>query len=140
VRDLAFARCLPVRQSLGQFLSGHAPADLVRGLRAVRAIHGPGHRGEAHGLLGWMRGSLEACARASGQPLAAAFALDGACRPGSCLAVEWQYDNGNHLAWEHADSGSRATVALDFATSHRAFDLAVPFSPPELALGEAVFF
>ena len=140
VRDLAFARCLPVRQALGQFLSGHAPADLVRGLRTVRAIHGPDHRGEAHGLLAWMRGALEACALRSGQPLAATFALDGACRSGSCLAVEWDYDNGNHFAWEHADTGSRAAVALDFATSHRAFDLAVPFSSPEQALGEAVFF
>ena len=140
VRDLAASRCLPVRQALGQFLSGHAPADLVRGLRTVRAVHGPEHRGEAHGLLAWMRGGLEACASLSGIALAADFVLDGACRKGSCLAVEWTYDNGNHFAWEHAEAGSSATVALDFATSHRAFDLSVPFSSPELALGEAVFF
>ena len=140
VRDLAFARCLPVRQALGQFLSGHTPTDLVRGLSSVRVIHGPTHRGEAFGLLGWMQTALTACATQSRQPLTASFALDSACRLGSCLAVEWDYDNGNHFAWEHADTGTKSTVALDFATTHRAFDLAVPFSSPEFALGEALFF
>lgn len=140
VRDLAFARCLPVRQALGQFLSGHTPADLVRGLKTVRVIHGPAHGGEAFGLLAWMQSSLAACATQSSQPLTASFALDSACRLGSCLAVEWDYDNGNHFAWEHADTGTKSTVALDFATTHRAFDLDVPFSSPEFALGEALFF
>ena len=140
VRDLAASRCLPVRQALGQFLSGHAPADLVRGLNRVRVAHGPEHRGEAFGLLEWMQQGLRACAEQSGQPLVAEFIIDGSCRKGACLSVEWDYNNGNHFAWEHAATGSRATVALDYATSHRAFDLAVPFSEPDLALGEALFF
>lgn len=140
VRDLAFARCLPARQALGQFLSGHQPSDLVRGLRSVTVSHGPERRGEAHGLLGWMRSGLVACAAQSGQPLTAAFALADSCRGGACLAVEWSYDNGNHFAWEHDAEGVRSSVALDFAASHRAFDLAVPFSGPEQALGEALFF
>lgn len=140
VRDLAFARCLPVRQALGQFLSGHAPADLVRGLRSVTVAHGEGRRGEAHGLLAWMRSGLESCARLSGRPLAATFDLADRCRGGACLSVEWTYDNGNHFSWEHADEGARSSVALDYAASHRTFDLAVPFSGPEMTLGEAVFF
>ena len=32
VRDLVYARLLPVRQSIGQFLSAFAPESLVRGL------------------------------------------------------------------------------------------------------------
>lgn len=140
VRDLAFARCLPVRQALGQFLSGHAPADLVRGLRSVTVSHGASRRGEAHGLLRWMKDGLESCARLSGHPLGATFALADSCRGGSCLSVDWAYDNGNHFSWEHADEGARSSVALDYAASHRTFDLAVPFSGPEMTLGEALFF
>lgn len=140
VRDLSVARCLPVRQALGQFLSSHAPADLVRGLRAVTVSHGAGREGEARGLLGWMQGCLGACARVSKLPLGATFSVSPACGAGSCIAVEWSYDNGNHFAWEHAEHGARASVALDFATSHQSFALAVPFLSPETALGEALFF
>jgi hypothetical protein len=140
VRDLAYARCLPVRQALGQFLSGHAPADLVRGLRSVVVSHGAGRRGEAHGLLGWMRAGLTSCAALAGGELAAGFELRDSCRGGSCLSVDWTYDNGNHFSWEHADEGARSSVALDYATSHRTFDLTVPFSGPEMTLGEALFF
>lgn len=140
VRDLSVARCLPTRQALGQFLSSHATADLVRGLRSVTVSHGAGRAGEARGLLDWMRGCLEACAVDARQPLTATFALGTACRDKACLAVEWTYDNGNHFAWEHAEEGVRASVALDYAASHQAFALAVPFLSPETALGEALFF
>ena len=140
VRDLSIARCLPVRQALGQFLSSHTPADLVRGLRNVTVSHGDGRAGEARGLSGWMHGCLTACAEASRLPLAATFTVNPTCVAGSCIAVEWSYDNGNHFAWEHAEQGARASVALDYATSHQSFALAVPFLPPEAALGEALFF
>lgn len=140
VRDLSFARCLPVRQALGQFLSGHAPADLVKGLRSVTVSHGLDRRGEAHGLLEWMRTGLLACAKVSSQQLTAGFALADRCRGGTCLAVDWTYDNGNHFSWEHATEGVRSSVALDFAASHRAFDLSVPFADSEQTLGEALFF
>ena len=140
VRDLSVARCLPVRQALGQFLSSHAPADLVRGLRSVTVSHGAGRAGEARGLADWMRGCLKSCADVSRLPLAANFAVNPSCAAGSCIAVEWTYDNGNHFAWEHADQGVRASVALDYATSHQSFALAVPFLAPETALGEALFF
>ena len=140
VRDLSVARCLPVRQALGQFLSSHSTADLVRGLRTVTVSHGTGREGEARGLLAWMRTSLEACAASAGLPLGATFSVGTACQASSCIAVEWTYDNGNHFAWEHAEQGTRASVALDFATSHQAFALAVPFLAPEASLGEAFFF
>jgi len=140
VRDLSVARCLPVRQALGQFLSSHAPADLVRGLRTVTVSHGPDRQGEARGLLDWMRAGLEACASSAQLPLAASFAVAAGCRDDSCIAIEWTYDNGNHFGWEHAEHGTRASVALDFAASHQSFDLAIPFLPPETTLGEALFF
>lgn len=140
VRDLSVARCLPVRQALGQFLSSHTTADLVRGLRTVTVSHGVGRQGEAKGLLAWMHSSLEACATSARLPLGATFTVSDNCRATACIAVEWIYDNGNHFAWEHAEKGTRASVALDFAASHQSFDLAIPFLPAEIALSEALFF
>ena len=46
VRDLSVARCLPVRQALGQYLAAHKPAELVRGLRSVTVSHRAGMRGD----------------------------------------------------------------------------------------------
>ncbi len=140
VRDLSVARCLPVRQALGQFLSSHTTADLVRGLRTVTVSHGVGRQGEARGLLAWMHSSLEACAISARLPLGATFTVSDNCRATACIAIEWTYDNGNHFAWEHAEKGTRASVALDFAASHQSFDLAIPFLPAETALSEALFF
>ncbi len=140
VRDLSVARCLPVRQALGQFLSSHSPADLVRGLKSVTVSHGSGFRGEALGLITWMEKSLRACSVVATLPLTAKFSVTNTCKENSCIAVEWMYDNGNHFAWEHAEHGTQASVALDYATSHQAFALAVPFLSPEVALGEALFF
>ena len=39
LRDLVYCRLLPVRQSIGQFLSSYAPAILVDGLRGVKVGH-----------------------------------------------------------------------------------------------------
>ena len=36
VRDLAYSRTLPLRQSIGQFLSAYPPVDLIDGLERVR--------------------------------------------------------------------------------------------------------
>lgn len=140
VRDLSVARCLPVRQALGQFLSSHGTADLVRGLRSVTVSHGEGRRGEARGLLAWMRACLGACAAQAHLPLSADFAVGAACRDVACLAVEWKYDNGNHFAWEHAAEGARSSAALDYAASRQSITLAVPFLSPGMTLGEALFF
>ena len=41
VRDLAHARLLPVRQTIGQFLSAYAPAKLIEGLSGVTLVHTP---------------------------------------------------------------------------------------------------
>ena len=53
-RDLVHARLLPVRQSVGQFLSAYEPRTIVRGLREVRVAGGVGFDAEARVLLDWV--------------------------------------------------------------------------------------
>ena len=50
LRDLVHARLLPVRQTIGQFLAGYAPALLVTGLQAVEVSAGPELAAEARVL------------------------------------------------------------------------------------------
>jgi hypothetical protein len=64
VRDLAFARLLPVRQSIGQFLSRY-PAKAIGGLTSVELAHGSELAAEAKVLLGWV-GPDRACGGPAG--------------------------------------------------------------------------
>ena len=40
VHDLVYARLLPVRQSIGQLLSGYEPVALISGLRSATVTQG----------------------------------------------------------------------------------------------------
>jgi hypothetical protein len=140
VRDLAVARCLPVRQALGQFLAGHAPAELVRGLRSVTVSHGAGLSGEAAGLLAWMKGCLTHCAGLSRSHLDATFALSAQAPSGDNLAAEWTFADGARFSWEHADRGTRAIITFTRSRQPAPVAQRVALMGAPEALSEAVFF
>lgn len=66
LRDLAWARTLPIRQALGQFLSSYPPEQLVQDCRRLQVIHDPQSRGEAENLVCWIYGCLHQCLRRPG--------------------------------------------------------------------------
>ncbi|GBL44103.1 hypothetical protein EMGBD4_16020 [Verrucomicrobiota bacterium] len=140
VRDLAVARCLPVRQALGQFLAAHAPAELVRGLRSVTINHGPALQGEAAGLLEWMRVCLTHCAGLSRSHLDATFALSPKAPPGDSLDAEWVFADGARFSWEHADQGTRAIITFARSRQSAPVTQRVALMGAPAALSEAVFF
>ena len=140
VRDLAVARCLPVRQALGQYLAAHAPAELVRGLRTVTINYGTGLRGEAAGLLEWMRGCLTHCAGLSRSHLDVEFTTTPQPPPGDNLDAEWVFADGARFSWEHADKGTRAIITFSRSRQPAPVTQRVAFMAPAEALSEAVFF
>ena len=140
VRDLAVARCLPVRQALGQFLAAHAPAELVRGLRSVTINHGPALQGEAAGLLEWMRVCLTHCAGLSRSHLDATFALSPKAPPGDSLDAEWVFADGARFSWEHADQGTRAIITFARSRQSAPVTQRVALMGAPAALSAAVFF
>lgn len=68
LHDLAWARLLPLRQSLGQFLSAFEPALLVESLSEIVISYASGKQGEAENLLHWQKCCLTDCYKASGIP------------------------------------------------------------------------
>jgi len=58
IRDLADARILPIRQSIGQYLSGFSPQELINGVTSLELEHSPELAGEAHCLALWMKKCL----------------------------------------------------------------------------------
>lgn len=138
IKDLAYARTLPLRQTLGQFLSGVEPARLIDGLREVRIVHGADKSGEAEGLLAWSRTSLQACADVADTTLPA---IDFECRTtkkADALEVHWSYDGPRHLDWRWSDE--HATLEADLGHGETSLHQSVHALSPRAALAEALFF
>lgn len=141
VRDLAYARLLPVRQCIGHFVSYIPPERLVEGLISCTVQNRPGLCAEARCILRWMRGALEACARQSDTSVDG-VAFEHAPRedvPGS-LVVSCGYSNGDALSFTFDfDSGS-ARLESTLSGERRSLSSVARPLAPENALAEALFF
>lgn len=136
LRDLAFARLLPVRQSIGQFLAAYAPEQLAGGLAAVRVSHAAGMKAEARALLRWVRQRLKACGAAE-QVSYEMLAFDA---PSKRLGLEFRYDTAQkHFRWSGDLATQHALFEAGYGTTTR-LPAAVTLLPPENALSEAMFF
>lgn len=138
VRDLVHARLLPVRQTIGQFLSAYAPALLVAGISRVAVRHGQLRRAEARVLAGWLQSRLVACGAPSAlsplvEPGDAAVPEDG-------LDVRIEYTNNHlfHFAGNFAQGG--AVITAHYRGAKTELVIALSLLSPEAALSEAMFF
>jgi hypothetical protein len=136
VRDLANARLLPVRQSIGQFL-GRYPMDLIaKGLAAVRLSHGAELEAEARVLLAWVRDRIGACG-GSGK----AFEIvDAAGAAPQSLALTFAYGDARAFSWTADLRSGHATFDADFGPGRTLMAASVALLSPENALSEAMFF
>jgi hypothetical protein len=135
VRDLAFARLLPVRQSIGQFLSKFPVAALTGDLRSVTLEHGADLAAEARVLLGWVDDRIGASGAGGGHTSAA--------RPGGSLgsfALSFEYGGGKSFSWRADIPGGRATFDADFGGGRTVMQATVALLAQENALSEAMFF
>lgn len=137
VRDLVYARLLPVRQSVGQFLSGFSPEQLRTALTRVRVAHTRERGPEARVLLAWLRQRLLAC----GAPTDLAgeiSAAHGHLRDG--LQVEFHYTDGHTFQWEGDFARNHAEFCANYGHGPARLTTAINVLPPAAALAEAVLF
>jgi len=143
IRDLAFARLLPVRQTIGQFLSACPPDALVKNLSAIRATHDATRAAEAAALLAWARDRLIAC----GMPDTTPSTVNPAdAKPAPALSLDFDYDPAaapNRFHW-HATIDPKTNTAashIDAALCHGPVQMTTPLLilTPEAALAEAMF-
>jgi len=152
--DLAYARLLPVRQTVGQFLAGYAPDAIVGGLRKVTVRYAPELAAEARVIGGWLDERVRACAEAaskvdgsdstfgsSGKPDTKLCILElGGTDP---LAIEFHYASPDKFfRWTGNFESGHAHFAARFGdeSAEARLDASVSLLPPELALSEAMFF
>ncbi len=134
MRDLAFARLLPVRQTIGQFLSAYAPAKIVDGLSAVTLSHQPAAAAEARVLAKWLQGRLADCG-AKDITVELRERADGVS-----FELDFSYTNTYHFHWRGDLAHGSGHFEADFGTGKTTLPTAVSLLSPEAALGEAMFF
>jgi hypothetical protein len=137
VRDLAFSRTLPIRQSIGQFLSACAPADLIAGIAAVSATHAPQYAAEAAVLLAWARDRLQACGMAKETPAT----LKPAAPNGPPLSLYFEYKTPEHrFHWQGDPAVGASSFDAILCRGPQQMNAPVSLLTPEAALGDAMFF
>lgn len=142
IHDLAWARTLPLRQSMGQVLSAHDPRDLVAGLRCVTVRHHARYSGEAASLLAWQRRDLAACFACSGtEPHAIEFGLEPlAVDTAPALEILWRYTGRSFFHLTHQRCAAVAEVEGAFGHGRFTHPMHLRLLEPEQALAEALFF
>lgn len=137
VVDLAAARLLPVRQSLGQYLSSFTPSTLVEGLKHLEILAAPQFLAEARALAAWVEKRLRACASTCGQTWNASATL--AETDAAWLAMRWTYDQaGKGLQWTLRCDGD-GCVEVSFGDQEQT-PLPARLLSPVNTLSEALFF
>jgi len=140
-RDLVWARSLPFRQHLGQWLSRTDPEILVCGLKSVR-LHA---RGSAVALgrvlFQWQKARLESCAVHLGGEFKVDWRFDKDCSESASLELSWDYENPEHNLELRIDAdSSRGEIIGSWGEGplHHVFHLDP--MPEDKAIAEALFF
>jgi hypothetical protein len=136
VRDLAAARLLPVRQSVGQFLSRYPMPALCHGLRTVTLAHGAALAAESRVLLRWAQDRIGQC----GENRAAFVVTSPAALAPGALELAFAYDGPKFFSWKGDVNSGAALFQADFGTGRTTLPAAVSLLTPENALSEAMFF
>lgn len=136
LRDLVYARLLPVRQSIGQFLAGFAPATLSGGLQGVTVTAGPDLAAEGRVLGAWIGRRLVVCGAA--EAVTKPVLQTGAA---GHLAVSFRYAQARHFfRWSGDLANGHATFEADFGAGRTTLPASISLLAPENALSEAMFF
>jgi hypothetical protein len=138
IRDLVAARLLPVRQTVGQFLSAYAPPVLVEDLTRVTVSHADELSAEGRVTADWLRKRLADCG-ASEQRVEHVTRALGA-EEGS-LAIGFEYARKERFfSWRGGRRTGQALFEAEFGAGRTTLQAGVSLLPPESALSEAMYF
>jgi hypothetical protein len=135
VRDLVYARLLPIRQSLGQFLSRYPMDDICAGLQTVTVGHAPDLAAEGGVLLQWLKDRVGKCGKNT-----ATFNLGALPAGGGSFEIKFGYAEKKSFSWKGNLANGNALFEADFGRSQTKLPATVSLLTPPAALSEAMFF
>ena len=137
LRDLVHARLLPVRQSLGQFLSRYPMDVLCEGLESVMLAHDEAYTAEARVLLVWLKDRIGQC----GKNRAEFSKMPMSAKAKGTFALRFIYAGGaKSFSWTADLAKNTALFEADFGSGRTTLPAAASLLTPEAALSEAMFF
>ncbi len=141
-RDLAHARTLSVRQTLGQHLAAHDPAQIIDLLDKVEIVGSQSLCGETRCLQHWLETRLNDCAALRGRtthPNLSVIIEEPPHDPG--LQIRW-FDAGRHPLFTWTAASNLAEAVVDDRLGNRRLQFTLPLRQlaPGQALAEALFF
>lgn len=141
VVDLAEARTLPVRQAIGQYLSGFPVEEICRSLNLIRVQYCAGWTGEGRRLLEWIKSCLSECEQGKDDAALEAKYELSPCRDDSCLlTLEFSYEDGRYFRWKVLSDQKTARIESSLGRSKELVTAQVEALAPEQAIAEALFF
>jgi hypothetical protein len=143
VSDLAQARLLPVRQAIGQYMSGYSIESLCEGLESVTVTHCASMSGEGARLLDWIKSCFRDCNQCEAcSSLKAEFKTIqcDASGEGCSLALELAYNDDRFFKWRKFPNGSLGEIEAYLGKSKETIPTRVKPLAFEQALAEAFFF
>lgn len=140
LHDLSFSRLLPVRQSIGQFLSAFAREAIVDGLREVVLSSPSSFKCEGRALLSWVASALKAC---YDEPESAvgklSFDQQESADEEAAPIMSFVYENDNYVTFRIDLAKSEAHVEGDLGKGKQELTTGVRLLDAETALAEALF-
>ena len=141
VGDLARARLLPVRQAIGQYLSGYPIEALCRGLETARIQHAPSMSGEGLHLQEWIRDCLSDCGKCEDcSALKAHYELGECADSEFCLSLEFCYRDERYFSWKKLNDGNFALIEASLGKSTDKITTRVKALGAEQMIAEALLF
>lgn len=139
-KDLANARILPIRQSLGQYLSGFPPEILTKGVVGLELTHSKDLLGEAHCLARWMKG----CLKDSGCPddLAISIEESSSAKENHSIEGSWKFKDSTHqFSFSFRLDQSQGHIKACFGEMEiEDYPIECHLLAPHEAISEAIFF
>ncbi|OAI50586.1 hypothetical protein AYO37_00195 [Opitutia bacterium SCGC AG-212-L18] len=140
VSDLAYMRLLPVRQSLGQFLSAYKEEVLVEGLKKVVVEYSGNYCGEGEALLNWFSVAIEKCAKLAEVEGEVLFELKESKGEGFDLRSKWTYGGDKFFEWQYRYESRISEVKAKLSQELVNYPSQLRKMSPEEALAAAIFY
>lgn len=142
VSDLAEARLLSVRQTIGQFLNRYSIERICEGLQTVRVHHSAETYGEGHCLLKWVRSCLDECVDSGAcdiEKLKFSLSELGVSDP-CLLKLEFTYNNAaRYFVFCQFKLGLHGEIKADLGKGEEKIPVQIKPLPMEYALAESFF-
>lgn len=138
IGDLARSAFLPLRQTLGQFLSAYSPQVLVQGLKLVELSICEKYKAYGAIMLNWQKTALEICSNHTETVSCIDYQMQTISE--KLLKINWHYQNNYSFKAQFDFENSLLSLEANFGKGVIVLNQPLCLLSDEKILAEALFF